>query len=117
MKKRKPRPRPRQTNRSIPEEIGASPTTVGKARVQVSTDGHLEDRVGRDGKSYPSTQPAKSAPARTRKLTRPERYVLHNRLSHARSTPSAAKREAHLRALMGLPSRAFSDGTGIRDEP
>jgi hypothetical protein len=30
---------------------------------------------------------------------------------------AAAAAEAHLRSLMGLPSRVFSDGTSIRHEP
>ena len=44
---------PEKSDRAIAAELGASPTTVGKAR-QVSTSGHLEKRVGRDGKMYPS---------------------------------------------------------------
>jgi hypothetical protein len=43
---------PEKSDRAIAKEIGASPTTVGKAREQLSTTGQLEDtsRVGLDGK-------------------------------------------------------------------
>ena len=53
------------------------------------------------------------------KLTKAERLAreLHQRLKHERSQPAAAAREEYLRSLMGLPSRVFSDGTSIRDEP
>lgn len=46
------RANPSKSDRSIAAEIGSSPTTVGKARAQVSTDGQLQEREGRDGKSY-----------------------------------------------------------------
>jgi hypothetical protein len=44
---------PEKSDRSIAEEIGASPTTVGKAREELSSSGQLEDgpRVGKDGKA------------------------------------------------------------------
>lgn len=50
---------PQKSDRAIAAEIGSSPTTVGKARAQVSTDGHLNERTGRDGKSYPAKQKPK----------------------------------------------------------
>ena len=40
---------PWKSDRTIAAEIGASPTTVGKAR-QLSADGQLAERVGLDGK-------------------------------------------------------------------
>jgi hypothetical protein len=54
-----------------------------------------------------------------RRLSKAERIAkeLHQRLAHERSTPQGTARENHLRSLMGLPSRVFSDGTSIRDEP
>jgi DNA-binding transcriptional MocR family regulator len=44
---------PEKSDRAIAKEIGASPTTVGKAREQLSTTGQLEDRprTGLDGKT------------------------------------------------------------------
>jgi hypothetical protein len=44
---------PEKSDRAIAVEIGASPTTVGKAREQLSTTGQLEDtpRTGLDGKT------------------------------------------------------------------
>src|SRR5262245_23999563 len=43
---------PEKSDRAIAAEIGASPTTVGKARKELSTDGQLDDepRTGLDGK-------------------------------------------------------------------
>jgi len=43
---------PEKSDRAIAKEIGASPTTVGKAREELSTTGQLEDkpRVGLDGR-------------------------------------------------------------------
>jgi hypothetical protein len=54
-----------------------------------------------------------------RKLSKAERVkrALHQRVQHERSQAQATAREAHLRFLMGLPRRAFSDGTSIRGEP
>ena len=54
-----------------------------------------------------------------RKLSKAERIAkeLHQRVAHERSAPQTAARENHLRSLMGLPCRVFSDGTSIRDEP
>lgn len=43
--------------------------------------------------------------------------ILHQRLAHDRSNPQTRAREDHLRSLMSLPPRVFSDGTSIRDEP
>lgn len=46
---------PQKSDRAIAAEIGGSPTTVGKAREQLSTRGQLgtepAKRVGRDGKA------------------------------------------------------------------
>ena len=44
---------PEKSDRAIAKEIDASPTTVGKAREQLSTDGQLRDqpRTGLDGKA------------------------------------------------------------------
>ena len=44
---------PEKSDRAIAAEIGTSPTTIGKARAQLSTDGQLEDiqRIGLDGKT------------------------------------------------------------------
>jgi hypothetical protein len=51
------RANPEKSDREIAADLGISPTTVGKARQdQVSTDGHVTDRDGRDGKSYPAKQ-------------------------------------------------------------
>jgi hypothetical protein len=52
---------PEKSDRAIAKEIGASPTTVGKAREQLSTTGQLEDgpRIGLDKKTR--KQPAKKA--------------------------------------------------------
>jgi hypothetical protein len=54
-----------------------------------------------------------------RKIPKAERAAraLRQRVACDRSTPAATRRERHLRALMGLPNHAFSDGTSIRDEP
>jgi hypothetical protein len=51
---------PEKSDRAIAKEIGASPTTVGKAREQLSTTGQLEDtpRTGLDGKTR--AQPTKA---------------------------------------------------------
>jgi len=44
---------PDKSDRAIAEELGVSPTTVGKARgAQVSSSGHVTERTGRDGKQY-----------------------------------------------------------------
>jgi hypothetical protein len=47
---------PEKSDRAIAAEIGASPTTVGKAREQLSSGGQLEDapRTGLDGKTRKS---------------------------------------------------------------
>jgi hypothetical protein len=52
-------------------------------------------------------------------LSRAERKAarLHQKIAHERSQRDAIEREKHLRSLMGLPGRVFSDGTSIRDEP
>ena len=42
---------PGKSDRAIAEEIGTSPTTVGKARKQLSNGGQLEKRTGKDGKT------------------------------------------------------------------
>jgi hypothetical protein len=43
---------PGKSDRAIAKEIGASPTTVGKAREELSSGGQLNElRVGRDGKA------------------------------------------------------------------
>jgi predicted DNA-binding ribbon-helix-helix protein len=44
---------PNRSDRAIAKEIGASPTTIGKARKQLSADGQMEDqrRTGLDGKT------------------------------------------------------------------
>jgi hypothetical protein len=54
-----------------------------------------------------------------RKLSKAGRIArtLHQQIGFDRSQRDAIKREEHLRSLMGLPSRVFSDGTSIRDEP
>jgi hypothetical protein len=54
-----------------------------------------------------------------RRLSKAERIAkeLHQRLAHDRSTPQGSAREKHLRSLLGLSNRVFSDGTSIRDEP
>ena len=54
---------PEKSDRAIAEEIGTSPTTVGKARQQVSTDWTPDQHVGRDGKSYPATAPRPRLPS------------------------------------------------------
>jgi hypothetical protein len=56
---------------------------------------------------------------RPRKIPKAERVAraLRQRLAHDRSTPKGSARESHLRGLMGLSRRVFSDGTSIRDEP
>lgn len=41
---------PQKSDRAIAKEIGASPTTVGQARSELSSGGQLNDRVGIDGK-------------------------------------------------------------------
>lgn len=58
-------------------------------------------------------------PRKPRKIPKAERAAraLHQRLAHERSTPQGNARENYLRSLLGLPSRVFSDGTSIRDEP
>jgi hypothetical protein len=43
--------------------------------------------------------------------------TINYRVKRDRLIASSAAREVHLRSLMGLPSRVFSDGTSIRDEP
>jgi hypothetical protein len=43
--------------------------------------------------------------------------AINCRVKRDRLIASSAAREAHLRSLMGLASRVFSDGTSIRDEP
>lgn len=54
-----------------------------------------------------------------RKLTKAEQTAraLRQRVAHDRSKSQAIQRENHLRRLMGLAPRTFSDGTSIRDEP
>jgi hypothetical protein len=56
---------PEKSDRAIAKEIGASPTTVGKAREQLSTSGQLNDepRIGLDGKArkLPRRQEADAA--------------------------------------------------------
>jgi hypothetical protein len=58
-------------------------------------------------------------PLKPRKISKAERAAraLRQRVGYDRSRPQSAARESRLRALMGLPSRVFSDGTSIRDEP
>jgi hypothetical protein len=55
------------------------------------------------------TRPPAPAPAKGNHLAA--------RIASERTMPAARKREAYLRGLMDLPSRVFSDGTSIRDEP
>lgn len=52
-----------------------------------------------------------------RKPRRIPKAVLRQRVAHDRSNPRTRARDSHLRELMGLPRRTFSDGTSIRGEP
>jgi hypothetical protein len=54
-----------------------------------------------------------------RRIPKAERVarVLRQRVAYDRSRLQTTTRESYLRSLMGLPRRAFSDGTSIRDEP
>jgi hypothetical protein len=56
---------PNKSDRMIAEEIGTSPTTVGKARKQLSSGGQLNKRTGKDGKarSQPARKSTKKSPA------------------------------------------------------
>jgi hypothetical protein len=58
-------------------------------------------------------------PGKPRKIRKAKRgtHALRQRVAFDRSTPQTSARESHLRSLMGLPRRVFSDGTSIRDEP
>lgn len=58
-------------------------------------------------------------PLKPRKIPKAERAAraLRQAVGYDRSRPQSAARESRLRSLMGLPSRVFSDGTSIRDEP
>jgi hypothetical protein len=58
-------------------------------------------------------------PPKPRKIPKAERAAraLRQRVAYDRSGPQTSTRDSHLRALMGLPRRVFSDGTSIRDEP
>jgi DNA-binding Lrp family transcriptional regulator len=55
---------PEKSDRAIAKEIGASPTTVGKAREELSSGGQLkEPRVGLDGRArkQPAAKPKKKS--------------------------------------------------------
>ena len=58
-------------------------------------------------------------PLKPRKIPKAERAAraLRQLVGSDRSRPQTSVRDSHLRSLMGLPSRVFSDGTSIRDEP
>jgi hypothetical protein len=43
--------------------------------------------------------------------------AINCRVKRDRLIASSAAREKYFRSLMGLPPRAFSDGTSIRDKP
>jgi hypothetical protein len=86
-----------RSDRSIAAEIGVSPTTVGKARDQLSGDGQFEDfRTGRDGKSrkLPSYVPGPEPTIRdeligqaidlVRKMSPPERVEFVRQLGRVR---------------------------------
>src|SRR5271155_4703795 len=55
---------PTKSSRAIAAEIGVSPRTVDTARKTGAQTNHApEKRTGRDGKSYPATQPKSKAKA------------------------------------------------------
>ena len=58
-------------------------------------------------------------PRKARRIPKAERTAraLRQIVAYDRSRPQTSARERHLRELMGLPHRVFSDGTSIRDEP
>jgi hypothetical protein len=58
-------------------------------------------------------------PRKPRPLPKAERVsrALRQAVAFDRSTPQGSAREKHLRGLLALPRRVFSDGTSIRDEP
>jgi DNA-binding GntR family transcriptional regulator len=58
-------------------------------------------------------------PRKARKIPKAEQAAraLCQAVAYDRSRPQTTARERHLRELMGLSRRVFSDGTSIRDEP
>jgi hypothetical protein len=58
-------------------------------------------------------------PRKPRKIPKGERAAraLRQRTAFDRSTPQGSAREKHLRSLMGLPSRVFSDGNSNGGAP
>jgi putative DNA primase/helicase len=87
---------PDKSDRAIAEEIGASPTTVGKARTQVSTSGHLDKRTGRDGKAYQASQPTKPAPRRGKDAARADYGAAAVNLWNAGIDPRGTLAERYL---------------------
>jgi hypothetical protein len=67
---------PEKSDRSIAEEIGASPTTVGKAREELSSSGQLEEgpRVGKDGKARKARKEVSAAERKERDRKLRERW-------------------------------------------
>lgn len=51
---------PGQSDRAIAEQVGVGAPMVGKYRCNNITPEPAANRIGRDGKSYPPTQPARS---------------------------------------------------------
>lgn len=45
---------PEKSDRSIAADLGTNPMTVGRARKELGVTGVTPERIGRDGKTYPS---------------------------------------------------------------
>jgi hypothetical protein len=102
---------PEKSDRAIAKDVGASPTTVGKARGQVSTTGHLNGkktakgdantsptkRIGRDGKAYP----AKQKPTRKPSEQKPNAPHASPELCDALDEAERAAKEIKKRELDG----------------
>ena len=90
---------PQKSDRAIVDDIGVGKDTVRRAREQGGAHAPPDDRVGRDGKSYPSSQPVRQTPSRGKDATR-ER-VLEALMIPVGSAASGRSRCSHCTAISG----------------
>lgn len=87
------RANPEKSDRSIADEIGASPTTIGKAREELLSSGQLEDgpRVGKDGKMRQARKEVSAAERKERAGKRLERRIERQAQQVAENFPHFVK--------------------------
>jgi len=103
---------PEKSDRAIAEEIGTSPTTIGKAREQLSSGGQLDKeskRTGLDGKTR--KLPRTECSTEEKELIRSSLFNLH-RTSY-KLISAADYLSDFLEGGMKFPGGSISDCSGV----